>query len=239
LTRLPAPAAAVELVAWFWIPEWNLPEGVESRQPILGYPAANLVVEAGEVTLWGTTTRASERVLRGSGWAVGALLRPAALARLADAPHALVDTHAVLDAPELADAVGGAMPDLAAATAAVTSWLAGRIGTVTADGRLANAMADLMTTDATVLTVQDAARRMRVSVRTLQRLAHRAVGLPPAAIIRRRRLQEAAQRIREDPTVTLASVAAEIGYADQGHLARDFRAVLGLTASQYRAAAGA
>ena len=70
----------------------------------------------------------------------------------------------------------------------------------------------------------------------MQRLAHRTVGLSPAAMIRRRRLQEAAQRVREDPDASLVSIAVELGYADQAHLANDFRTVLGFTASDYRAA---
>jgi AraC-like DNA-binding protein len=55
-------------------------------------------------------------------------------------------------------------------------------------------------------------------------------------MIRRRRLQEAAQRLREGPDVRLADVAADLGYADQAHLANDFRALLGLTPSEYRSA---
>lgn len=234
-TRLAPPAAASDLVEWFWFPEWDLPDGVESRQPILGYPAANLAVEPGGVTLWGATTRTSERVLRGSGWAVGAVLKPAALARLHDAPSELVDAHTALDEPELAHTVSAAMPDLGAAAAVVSHWLSERVGALTPEARLANAMADLLTSDAEVLRVDDAAERLKVSVRTLQRLAHRTVGLSPAAMIRRRRLQEAAQRVRDDPDAALADIAAELGYADQAHLANDFRAVLGFTASDYRA----
>ena len=90
-------------------------------------------------------------------------------------------------------------------------------------------------TDSDILRVDDAAERLRVSARTLQRLAHRTVGLSPAAVIRRRRLQEAAQRVREEPGVALAEIAAELGYADQAHLANDFRSVLGFTATEYRA----
>ncbi|MFE5407957.1 helix-turn-helix domain-containing protein [Microbacterium sp. NPDC056569] len=235
-TRLAAEGAASDLVEWFWIPEWDLPDGVVSRQPILGYPAANLAIEPDGVTLWGATTRASERELRGSGWAVGALLRPAAYARLHDAPSDLVDAHIVLDEPELQHAVSAAMPDLDAARVTASAWLVERIGAPTSDGRLANAMADLLMNDSGILRLDDAAERLRVSVRTLQRLAHRTVGLPPAAMIRRRRLQEAAQRVREDPDVPLADVAAELGYADQAHLANDFRTVLGFTATDYRAA---
>jgi len=104
----------------------------------------------------------------------------------------------------------------------------------TGEARLANDMMRMLMTDASILRIEDAAARLAVSPRTLQRLAHRAVGLPPAAIIRRRRLQEAAQRVREQPGARLADIAAELGYADQAHLASDFRAVLGLTASEYR-----
>lgn len=233
--RLPPAAEASDLVSWFWIPQWDLPDGVESRQPVLAYPAANLVVEPGGVTLWGATTRAWERVLRGSGWAVGALLRPTALLRLSDAPSALVDTSAPLDEPALRDAVAAAMPATDAAAAVVGAWLVRRVGTASPEGRLANAMADLLSTDSSILRLEDAAGRLSVSMRTLQRLAHRAVGVSPAAMIRRRRLQEAAQRVRGAPDAPLAEIAAELGYADQAHLANDFRAVLGVTASEYRA----
>jgi AraC-like DNA-binding protein len=236
MTRLPPPAEASELVAWFWIPQWDLPAGETSRQQILGYPAANLVVEPQGVGLWGATTRAFEKELRGSGWAVGAVLRPAALVRLHDAPATLVDTHVELHAPELVQTVTAAMPDLGDAVGAVSRWLSRRASPATADGRLANAMADLLMTDAAVLRLDDAAERLRVSARTLQRLAHRTVGLSPAAMIRRRRLQEAAQRVREDPDAPLAEIAAELGYADQAHLTNDFRAVLGFTPSRYRGA---
>ncbi len=233
--RLSPPEVAADLVAWFWVPEWDLPPGERSVQQIIGYPAANLVVEPTGVTLWGATTRASERILEGRGWAVGAVLRPAALAALSREPAMLVDSSTTLDALSLAREVTALMPGgAAAACALVAEWLDARVGARTGEARLANAMADLLTGDADILRVEDAAARLAVSVRTLQRLAHRAVGVPPGAMIRRRRLQEAAQRLRDDPAASLAELAAELGYADQAHVANDFRAVLGLTPSRYR-----
>lgn len=73
-----------------------------------------------------------------------------------------------------------------------------------------------------------------MSTRALQRLAKQYIGLSPLRIIRRYRLQEAALRLREDPGLTVARVAAELGYADQSHLAADFRSTLGLSARDYR-----
>jgi AraC-like DNA-binding protein len=53
-------------------------------------------------------------------------------------------------------------------------------------------------------------------------------------MIQRRRLQEAAERVRTDPEVDLSSLAADLGYADHAHLTNDFRTVLGFTPSAYR-----
>ena len=53
-------------------------------------------------------------------------------------------------------------------------------------------------------------------------------------MIGRYRLQEAAQRLREDPSLTIAYVAAELDYADHAHLTADFRQVLGFSPSLYR-----
>ena len=237
--RVPPPPAAAELVAWFWIPEWDIAPGRSSRQEIVSYPASNLVVEIGGVGFAGPTTRLSHRDLTGHGWAVGALLRPAATPPLAD-PASAVDGYLPVDLPDLHAAVASAMtaPDPAtrhtAATAAFADWLARRVPAPGEEARLANAMADVLMTDAAIRRVEDAADRLAVSVRTLQRLARRYVGLTPSAMIRRRRLQEAAQRVREHPDVDLSAIAADLGYADHAHLTNDFRVVLGFTPSRYR-----
>jgi len=240
LTRVPPGAEASDLVEWFWIPEWDIAPGRSSRQEIVAYPASNLVVEGGGVGLFGPTTLRSHRDLTGRGWAVGALLRPAAVGALTADAAALVDASVSVDAPDLVRAVSDAMDDPDAATRharaaqAFSSWLIARVGALGEEQRLANDMAALVMTDAEILRVEDAAARLAVSVRTLQRLARRHVGLTPSAMIRRRRLQEAAQRVRDDPDADLAAIAAELGYADHAHLANDFRAVLAFTPSSYR-----
>jgi len=239
-TRVAAEGDAAALAEWFWVPVWDLPAGVRSPQRTLAYPAANLVVEDGRATLWGPTTRVSERRLAGRGWAVGALLRPAALAALCADPGDLIDGRVEIAADALVASVSAVMPgDVPAAATAFAHWLIERAGTPTGEARLANEMARLLMTDAAILRIEDAAALLSVSTRTLQRLAHRTVGLPPAAMIRRRRLQEAAQRVRDDPSAALAAIAAELGYSDQAHLAADFRTVLGITASEYRRDAAA
>ncbi|WP_332308195.1 helix-turn-helix domain-containing protein [Salinispora pacifica] len=239
--RLPAPDSVAQLVRWFWIPEWCLPAGQTSRQQLIAFPACNLVVEPAVVGLAGPTTGSSYRELTGTGWAVGALLRPAAVPHFATAPAVLRDRYQLLDLPVLRERVGRAMlePDdpparHRQAVDAFATWLSDTVPPPPHEALLANRMADVIDADPTVRTVEDVARHLRLSARSVQRLAARFIGLPPAAMIRRRRLQEAAQRLRDDPETTLADVAADLGYSDHAHLANEFRSVLGLTPGAYR-----
>jgi len=243
LHRLPPGANARDLVVWFWIPEWDIAPGRSSRQEIVGYPALNLVVEQGVVALSGATTRAAHRDLSGTGWAVGALLRPAAVAALTGDPAALVDDETLLDASDLVEAVEVAMRSGTGhrerAVTVFSDWLAQRVGRIDDAAFRADALVPVLMGDDAAETVEEAATRLAMSVRTLQRLAHRYVGVSPAAMIRRRRLQEAAERLRLDPGLDLSELAAEIGYADHAHLTRDFRSVLGIAPRTYRVGAGA
>jgi len=237
--RLAPTAAAAHLVSWFWIPEWDLEPGETSRQDVVAYPALNLVVEPSRIELVGATTRATHRNLTGSGWAVGALLRPAAVLALTHDPAGLRDASMALDAPDLLDPLVAVMSGrsedrLDEAVAVMSRWLADRAGAPTDAALQANAMIERLMTDSDLRTAEQAATSMAVSLRTLQRVTHRHVGLPPLAMIRRRRLQEAAQRLREDPGADLAALAADLGYADHAHLTGDFREVLGIVPSGYR-----
>ncbi|MFC7766849.1 helix-turn-helix domain-containing protein [Leucobacter soli] len=230
-------------MAWFWIPEWALPPGEESRQEILPFPACNLVVEPGRATIVGPPTTRSERVLTGSGWAVGALLRPASVPALGIDAVALRDAVRPLDDLELLRAVTAAMSDAArdgdarrdSAAAALAAWIRDRVpapphGSTAA---LANALADAIA-DPAITRVAELEPRLHTSTRTLQRIAERCFGVPLHAMIRRRRLQEAAARLREDPEATISRLASELGYADHAHFTTDFTALLGMPPSDYR-----
>ncbi|WP_298990900.1 helix-turn-helix domain-containing protein [uncultured Pseudokineococcus sp.] len=238
--REAAPPRLADRVRWCWVPRWDLPPGEVSRQHLLPFPSANLVVGPDGVELAGPTTRASHVDLEGTGWVVGALLRPAGLAALHPRPRELRDTTVPVAAPDLQRDVAAAMarPDEDAgrrgAVAVLLAWAEEHLPAPDEVGRLANALEDVVAADRGLVRVDQLARHLGVSTRAVQRAAERCIGLPPLAVIRRYRLQEAAQRLREEPGTTVAQVAADLGYADQAHLAHDFRTVLGRTARDYR-----
>ena len=72
--------------------------------------------------------------------------------------------------------------------------------------------------------------------RTLQRMFLQYAGVSPTWVIRRYRLLEAAESVREGKPVSWAEIAAGLGYADQAHLTRDFRAATGQTPAAYAGA---
>jgi len=78
-----------------------------------------------------------------------------------------------------------------------------------------------------MLTVDQAARSSGTSSRTLQRLFNEYVGISPKWILRRFRLKEAAARIERGEHDNMAELAQRLGYYDQAHLNRDFKALIG------------
>jgi AraC-like DNA-binding protein len=84
-------------------------------------------------------------------------------------------------------------------------------------------------------TVAEMARATGMAPRSLQRWFERNVGLPPRRYLRLLRFQKAFAQVSEQPS--LADHAAAQGYADQAHMARDFRAMAGVPAKEARRSA--
>ena len=81
-------------------------------------------------------------------------------------------------------------------------------------------------------TVEEMGRATGMRPRTLQRWFARHVGLPPRRYLKLLRFHKAFEQVPEQPS--LADHAAAQGYADQAHMARDFRAMAGVPAKQAR-----
>lgn len=257
--RLPVPHDVSALARHVWIPRWDLPAGEVLAQPVLEYPGTNVVIEPAVAALYGPQRGLSTVDLRGRSWAVGVLLRPAAGTiltcrsmadiagtvrevpkggRLVPAVRAAMGGRDPVDVDDAQ--VDGAAGDGTAVDNAVVAlildWL--RQFTIDDEGLLINAMVDDVESDDKLIRVADIAARFSMDQRRLQRICRRRIGYSPTWLIRRRRLQEASARLRDDPDSRLADVAQELGYSDQAHFARDFAAVMGMPPGAYRAEAG-
>lgn len=242
----PAPGLS-DVVRRYWLPVWSLPEGEVSIQRVLQYPVCLLVVAVDYATVVGPTTGLSTRELTGSGWAAGVMLQPAAGALLLGGPVTITDTVLPLEAvtsfdgAALVAVVRAAMEpdptDHAHRCQAVEAFETALVGLqpVDEEGLLVNAVVEFVEGDSSVQRVGQICAKFAVSERTLQRLTARRIGLSPKWLIQRRRLHEAAEALGAPEPSQLARIAADLGYADQAHFARDFRTVTGVTPGDYAA----
>ncbi|MFK4730620.1 helix-turn-helix domain-containing protein [Agromyces mediolanus] len=241
----PAPALAA-LVRHYWIPRWTLPPGRSVTQRVLEYPSANLVVEGGEAAVWGPSPGLGSRTLTGSGWAFGVLLQPGVAPLLLGLPaRALVGAERgvpLADVPGADDALprvaaATAAGDEAGAVAAFEHWFGGLGLTPDDDALTVRRLVERAEHDRGLTRVAQLAESEGLGIRRLERLVREQLGLTPRWLIRRYRLQEAAERLAGEGSPPLAELAAELGYADQAHFTREFRTVIGETPGGYARAA--
>jgi AraC-like DNA-binding protein len=234
-----------DLARRFWIPVWDVPEGRDSVQRVLQYPVCLIVVSDTYARFYGVVSGLSHTMLTGRGWAVGVMLQPATGHLLTGEPvrlmtdrHVDLTTVPAIDGAALTRGVRSAMrpdphsPDAQAQAREVVEEALRPLLPVDDEGLLVNAIVEDVETSPELLRVDDLCARFDISERTLQRLLHKRIGLGPKWLIRRRRLQEAADRLR-DADAELAGIAVDLGYADQAHFTRDFRKATGLTPGEF------
>jgi AraC-like DNA-binding protein len=236
-----------ELLQRFWIPVWSVPPGREAPQKVLQYPVSLLVISADYARFYGVASGLSTTTLTGDGWAVGLMCAPAAGFLLARTPMAaytdrFVDVGDVLGpagarlTERVRDVMSGEPASGAAHRAAMDAF--GEVLRpylpVDAEGELVTRLVAFVESRSDVVRVAQVCAEFGLSERALQRLVSRRLGLTPKWLIQRRRLQEAAERLRTRST-PLSEVAAVLGYADQPHFIRDFAKVTAMTPGEFAA----
>jgi AraC-like DNA-binding protein len=218
-----APAAGLApYVAHYWAVTWDLRGQPPYRQKIVPYPQVHLSFLNGDALLRGVARGFVVRTLEDRGRVFGVAFRPGCFRPFLGRPVSTITDRtlpaaAVFDGPppsEVTKATADAFllahlppPDPATETAAE---LVERIA----------ATPDLTRVDAL-------AADAGLSVRGLQRLFAEYVGVAPKWVIRRYRLHEITERLAKGAGIDWAATAADLGYADQAHLSRDFTKLVG------------
>lgn len=246
----PSPAIS-EVVDRYWHVRWALPAHEFIDQRIVTLPAITLSIEAGDVpaplVITGAQRSAWERRIGGYGEVFAVRLRPAGLAVVGDLRADSILDATVAVTPELDPRLHELLSEIASASsvegraAAADRAFAVRLARhpVHADGRLANAILDELTARLRTRAGHGLAEHFGVTERAIQRALHRTIGLGPKRVSRLVRLQEVARVLSSPGAPDLATLAAELGYADQAHLQHDFRDVAGVTPGAYARAVSA
>jgi AraC-like DNA-binding protein len=222
-----------------WMVEWDLREPY--TQELLNHPTINMAVEGSSAGIFGIRTERDHRTISGTGRVVGIKFRPGAFQPFyGGSVHHL--TNKVLP---LSAVFGPAGDHLAAAVraeadepfAVMEDYLRSRLPEPDPQLDVLAEIVRTMLEDPAVVRVDELAARHAMSPRSLQRLFRRYVGVSPKWVLRRYRLHEAAERIAEGRDGDWAATALELGYFDQAHFIRDFKALIGASPAQYAGAA--
>ena len=98
---------------------------------------------------------------------------------------------------------------------------------------MAAELVDRILQEREIQTVDGLVRRSGLGKLALQRIFNEYVGAAPNWVIRRYRLHEALETMQQGGQPDWPSLALQLGYFDQAHLIKDFRALIGVSPSQY------
>lgn len=253
LTRQPVPRELEDFLDRFWGVEWDLPDGEHLDTQVLTHPGANIAIGRGEALgapvgafLYGVAREVSVRTLVGAGWTVSAMTRPGGLSPfVGGSVSALTDQKVPLGPALSLDEVALVEETCAASTqeartAVLCEALLERLDRADPErlggARRVTEVSRLAESDRSLSRVDDLAVAAGTSSRTLQRLFREHAGVSPWWVLRRYRLLDAAELVSQGKDLAWAEVASDLGYADQAHLIRDFRAATGQTPAAYAAA---
>lgn len=254
LDRREPGAAVAPFVDRYWHVRWRLPGADTYDTKVLTHPNVHLVFEEPEPLVYGVQRDLFVRRLAGAGQVLGVRFRPGGFRALTPGPVAeLADRRvpaAELFGPGVAEvsravlAAGGPGMEPGPASAAASGvaemcalaedFLRPLLPTAPEPAaEAAAAVVARIAAEPGLLRVAQVAAGAGMSVRRLQRLFAEYVGAGPKWVLRRARLQEAAARADAGAELDLAALAADLGYADQAHLTRDFTATVGAPPSRY------
>jgi AraC-like DNA-binding protein len=227
-------------VEHYWSVAWDL-RGLEpERAETLPRPSVHMIFERGVGgRIAGVARGKFSRVLRDEGGVLAAKFTPGGFYPFVGVPISRL-TDATVGVHDLFGADGETLErDVLAQTtdasriAIVEAFLRRRQPAPDGSAASATAMVYDVARTRGIVSVEDLVDRYAVNKRTLQRLFARYVGVSPKWVIQRYRLHEAAERLAADPRLRQAALAAELGYSDQAHFIRDFKAIVGTSPAAY------
>ena len=256
LSRYPPSGALAPFVDYYWIPRWDLRGKPPYKQTILPHPNVHLVFEPSGAGIYGVDRRLFTRSLSGLGLAFGIRFTPGGFRPFWQAPISQL-TDRVIPAVRLFGplaektrqvmmgdpADSGSGSDYGSASdsgdARMIGYAEALLGSVLPErDPVAEQAADMVsriTADPGLRRVDQLSAASGMTPRSLQRLFADYVGVSPKWVMRRTRLHEAAGHADSGEPVDWASLASDLGYADQAHLTRDFTVTLGVSPSCYAA----
>ncbi len=235
-----APAAPVDFfVEHYWMVSWDLSGQAPYVQEILPYPGVHLVFEKDKSGIFGVTTGKFSRLLENKGQALGVRFKPGGFYPFVKLPVSRFTDHSIavedifgVEGKRLAEAILSLETE-AQRVERVDDFLQRRLPEPDELAALVNQIVGWISANQSVTKVDAVVSQFNLSKRSLQRLFSQYVGVSPKWVIKRSRLQEAAARMVNGDVVDWPGLAVELGYFDQAHFIKEFKAIVGTSPTEY------
>jgi AraC-like DNA-binding protein len=231
----PAGEASV-LIERFWTLQFNV--SAPEIQPLLPSPCVNVAFGTADPGVHGPPRARDDHRIEGTGWVLGAKLRPGALVAmgLGNGPE-LVDSWEPVaevfgDAGRHVEEAVVQEPDRRRASQLIEGLIASYLPAADPIWREFTRVIIRMLSDRRLLRVGQVAESSGLSIRTLQRWFDHYLGLSPSWVLTRYRLQDAAEALATGEQ-DLAGLAHRLGYCDQAHFTKAFASAVGLPPGVY------
>lgn len=240
LSRHAASEALGFFVKHYWIIRWDCRDEEPYMQHVVPNPCVNLVVEPGKTLIYAPSPGKFSYPIHGKGVVFGIKFRPGGFYPFLRRP-----VSSLLDQPLGVRGILGAdgselektilsMDDDQDMVRTMEKLLLPKLPSLDDEVLRINRIIDFIADEREISKVDQVCEHFQIHIRKLQRLFDQYVGISPKWVIRLYRLQNAAETMDRSLPVDLSRLAPELGYHDQPHFIKDFKAVVGCTPDEYR-----
>ena len=245
------PSSPLEaIVDHYWIVKWQLPDGEGYTQSVIPHPNTHLTFIENASHIQGICQTKYSHTMTGKGQVLGIKFKPAGFY-----PFAYKAGVAMSALVNQVEDIAKFFPTCSALKQIETTFLHSTIdeerlreleyvmftdvlsGQLSVNDKvnLVNQMVHRIETNKSIMSVNDLCALYQLDNRGLQRLFSQYVGVSAKWIINRFRIHDALTQVETNKQVDWTKLAVDLGYYDQAHFIKDFKALMGVTPKQHQA----
>ncbi|MBE1444162.1 helix-turn-helix transcriptional regulator [Paenibacillus sp. OAS669] len=226
-------------VKHYWIASWDLTGQEPYLQSVVPNPCVNLLFQSGRSAVYAAAKQTYSILLQGKGCVVGAKFKPGGFYPFIKKPvsEALQQPIAVHDMLGIeareAEELLLSQSDETRMVELLEDLLRPKLPEQDEQVVLVNQIVDRIALEREITKVEQVSECFAMNKRKLQRLFEQYVGLSPKTVIKLYRLQNAAEAMDRGQQPDLLELSLKLGYYDQSHFIKDFKATVGKTPEAY------
>jgi AraC-like DNA-binding protein len=239
LTRYDPSEDLAFFVKHYWVVSWDLTGQEPYWQEVVPNPCVNWVVDKGRTAFYGAAKTKYSHLLTDKGCVFGVKFRPGGfypfikqpVSGLTNCPMPVENVFGTGAATGECDILSQANEEqmVELAESLLRTKLPEKDETIT----LINRIIDRIAEDRELVKVDEICRDFDFNKRKLQRLFDQYVGVSPKWVIKLYRLQNAAETMDNGGSRDWTRLSMNLGYYDQSHFIKDFKATIGKTPDEY------